>query len=72
VTAQPEATFTVAYPCEKRCVVEVDLSDVHSHFTVNQARKKADAEHRQLHEPPPAATPIHDGLRASFSSPAAR
>lgn len=69
MTAEPEETFMVAYPCDKHCVVEVDVSDAHSRYTVRQMREKADVEHKRRHGPIAVRTPIHDGLQASFRPP---
>lgn len=72
MTAQPEETFLVAYPCQLRCLVEVDLTGIHSQFTHRQMRVKADALHQEMHGPPQVAAPIHDLLAATFRSPVSR
>jgi hypothetical protein len=59
-----EETYLAAYDCERRCLIEVDLTGIHANFTVRQARVNADAQHRKAHEEP---TPVRDGARTVFS-----
>jgi hypothetical protein len=44
------ATFVVEYPCDRRCQVELDLSDIHLRFTHGQMLRTADGVHLEAHE----------------------
>lgn len=66
--SEPQETFLVDYPCDRHCQVEIDLTEVHTKFTIRQARSLAEAEHRERHEPLVESTPVHDMLTASFRS----
>jgi hypothetical protein len=67
VTADPQETFAVDYPCDQHCLVEVDLTGVHQSFTHRQMRVAADAEHAKRHEPAPVPTPILEQVAARHS-----
>jgi hypothetical protein len=57
VTAGPQATFVVEYPCDQFCRVEVELFGERSQLTLQQMWEKADDMHRRMHEPEGAETP---------------
>jgi hypothetical protein len=65
--SEPQATFTVEYPCDLHCRIEVHLDGVHLGFTHRQMRSNADAEHKQRHEPLPVYTPILEQVAARHS-----
>jgi hypothetical protein len=44
------ATFVVEYPCDRRCQVELDLSDIHLRFTHGQMLRTAEDAHLEAHE----------------------
>ena len=62
VSAGPQATLVVEYPCDRFCRIEVDLSGERSQATLQQMRKKADGLHQRVHEPErgEATTPVVD------------
>jgi hypothetical protein len=61
VTAGPQATFVVEYPCDQFCRIEVELTSERGEVTLQQLREKADGLHRREHEPEPAAAaPVVD------------
>jgi hypothetical protein len=47
---QPMATFVVEYPCDRRCQVELDLSEIHARFTHGQMLRVAEGVHLEAHE----------------------
>jgi hypothetical protein len=51
VSAGPQATLVVEYPCDRFCRIEVDLSGEPSQATFQEMRDKADGLHRRVHEP---------------------
>jgi hypothetical protein len=51
VSAAPQATLVVEYPCDRFCRIEVDLSGERSQATLHQMREKADGLHQRIHEP---------------------
>jgi hypothetical protein len=51
VTAGPQATFVVEYPCDRFCRIEVDLVGERGQITLQQLWEKADELHRRVHEP---------------------
>lgn len=58
VSARPQATLVVEYPCDQFCRIEVDLGGEQSQATLHQLREKADKQHQRVHEPENAeATP---------------
>lgn len=62
MSADPQATLVVEYPCDRFCRIEVDLSGERSQTTLQQMRKKADELHQRVHEPEraEAATPVEE------------
>jgi hypothetical protein len=65
----PQVTFVVSYPCEKFCIVEIELDAANKQFTQNQMRKLADTRHDTAHRKVYEPVPGHDRLAATFSSP---
>jgi hypothetical protein len=51
--SEPDLTFIAEYPCERRCQVEFDVTDVNARFTNNQMRLHADAAHKAAHQAEP-------------------
>ncbi|MFI6070374.1 hypothetical protein ACIA5C_02150 [Actinoplanes sp. NPDC051343] len=51
MTAGPQATFVVEYPCDQFCRIEVDLSGERGQFTLQQMLEKAEKSHQLVHEP---------------------
>jgi hypothetical protein len=51
VTAGPQATFVVEYPCDQFCRIEVELTGERNNLTLQQMWEKADGQHRRVHEP---------------------
>jgi hypothetical protein len=50
VSADPQATLVVEYPCDHFCRIEVDLNSEQSQATLHQLREKADGLHQRIHE----------------------
>lgn len=51
MTAGPQATFVVEYPCDQFCRIEVELTTERGHLTLQQMWEKADGVHKRIHEP---------------------
>jgi hypothetical protein len=51
VTADPQATLVVEYPCELFCRIELELAGERGDLTLRQLREKAEDAHRRIHEP---------------------
>ena len=51
MTADPQATLVVEYPCDRFCRIEVDLTGERSQATLQQLRDKADRSHQRVHNP---------------------
>lgn len=47
-------TYSVEYPCDWACRIELDLDDIHVQYTHGQMRRAVDACHRTVHEDPGA------------------
>jgi len=63
VSAGPQATLVVEYPCDRFCRIEVDLSGERSQATLQQMRERADhGLHQRVHEPESreVTTPVVD------------
>jgi hypothetical protein len=58
MTAGPQATLVVEYPCDRFCRVEVELSGERGQVTLQQMREKADGLHQRIHEPEFAETTV--------------
>jgi hypothetical protein len=56
MTAGPQATFVVEYPCDRFCRMEVELTGERNTVTLQQLWEKADERHRRIHEPELAET----------------
>lgn len=69
MTASPQASFTVEYPCAKHCSVEVDLSEVSQQFTLRQMWANAHQQHEKRHAPAPEPSPVQAGVAAAFRAP---
>jgi hypothetical protein len=71
MTAAPQATFVVEYPCDRFCRIEVDLSGESNEVTLRQMRQMSDRLHEQEHEPKlgepaaPVAEQEHSGRPAA-------
>jgi hypothetical protein len=53
VSAEPAATFVVDYPCERRCRVEYDTTDVNARTTHGQLQLRTEAAHKAAHKADP-------------------
>ena len=51
MTAGPQATFVVEYPCDRFCRIELELTGERNTVTLQQLWEKADERHRRIHEP---------------------
>jgi hypothetical protein len=56
MSAGPQATFVVEYPCDRFCRIEVELTGERNTVTLQQLREKADGMHQRIHEPETAET----------------
>lgn len=60
--AEPMATFTAEYDCERRCQVEYDLTDVRTRSTYGMMLDRAEVAHRAAHKAdPPVKVFVHSG-----------
>jgi len=58
MTAGPQATFVVEYPCDRFCRIEAELTGERNTVTLQQLWEKADEMHRRIHEPELAETKV--------------
>jgi hypothetical protein len=49
MTAEPAATLVVEYSCDRRCQVEVDVTDRHTRYTKHQMLSDALSAHQAAH-----------------------
>ncbi|MEV4348767.1 hypothetical protein AB0J83_30285 [Actinoplanes sp. NPDC049596] len=71
MTASPQATFVVEYPCDLFCRIEIEVAGEHSQVTLEQMWAKADEQHRHIHEPDAAAEPTPAAEPEALRRPAA-
>lgn len=46
------ASYVAEFDCERRCTVELDLTDARSRFTASQMEGRAEHVHKNAHEWP--------------------
>ncbi|HET6481090.1 MAG TPA: hypothetical protein VFG35_13780 [Actinoplanes sp.] len=71
MTTGPQSTFVVEYPCDQFCRIEVDVSGERGHLSLQQMREKADALHKQIHEPEVAEDEAPPAVQETPGRPAA-
>ncbi len=62
---KPQATFSVEYPCDRHCRVELDMADHHDRVTHRGLLIAAELEHDRIHAAPRPFSP-------TFRAPAFR